>query len=185
MDVNKLAHEIHRRRSAMNPNAPRHAAAGIARFCEEYGLEPTLDDFDPYLDLLVKVGDETMTLVSSSHPAWEVTEAMANRVTYVVFTLGEKLSETEVAGWLPARRTLAAPIAARHGREVARTVDSRCIYPPPMVLDFEKHLGFVEPELDVPGVWDYDLQALWTPLGFCIYDYDIARTVAQADRGLK
>lgn len=181
MDANKLAHELHRRRLSLSANAPRHAAAGVARFCENYGYEPTLDDFDHYLDLYISTGKETMTVVTADSGQWTVDTSVVQRTDYVVFTSGSKLAETEVVGWLPSKRVMGAP---HTGRADKFSVDERCLFPMPMVLDFEPEgrLGFSEPEIDVPGIWSYELHALWTPLGFHVYDQGIANLVYSADK---
>jgi hypothetical protein len=191
MDANKLAHEIHRRRRTMDPDTPRHAAAGIARFCSEHGLEPTTDDFDSYLNLLLvgKMVDDdwlpaepVLSLITSDTSIWEIKDTRV--FTHHVFTRGERLAETEIVGWLPESRVLAAPQVRgrRLSTGITYLVDEQCIFPMPESFDLKaENFGLKEPEMEITGVWDYDLHALWTPLGFHVYDRTIAKMVAQTD----
>ncbi len=172
MDANALAHELHRRRLSLSANAPRHQAAGEARFCDQYGYMPSLDDFDHYMNLVIypdppngewQWGDEASALcvVTTASDTYHLTDksALIPNANYV-FTQGEKLAETKVVGWLPYERVISAPQVQ---------VNINCLFPMPKELD-PKNPVFEEPDLNVPMLWSYELQAFWTPLGFHVYD---------------
>lgn len=183
VDGNKLAHELHGRRKAMSDSPPRCQAAGEALFCQTYEFMPTLDDFDVYMDLMIDVGGVSLSVAANTVPVYELTEASATRVGIFVFTLGEKLKETEILGWLPASKVAQAPVsnAGVGMRKRTHLVDGQCLYPMPEKIDFDDPGSFVEPQLNVPTVWDYNLQALWTPLGFHVYDAAAQRAVQEVD----
>jgi len=162
LDANKLAHELHRRRTLTNPNAPRHQAAGEAKFCARYDFMPTLEDFDSYMALKTKLEDDRfLTVVTGARSSYEVTVNPMSPIDIYVFTVGEKLSDCRILGWLPLSRVRQSPTVDI--KNSIYLVNSQCLYPMPDDLNFE------EPVLDSLGVWDYELQALWTPAGNHVY----------------
>lgn len=187
MDANALAHELHRRRLSLSSNAPRHQAAGEARFCDQYGFMPTLDDFDHYMNMTIWPEEETqwssvpLMVITSDKDEYEIDNHQLIVGANFVFTSGEKLAETEVVGWLPYDRLRGAPVL--HGRkQLALKVHRNCLFPMPEALD-PKNPVFVEPDLrNIPMLWDQDLQAFWTPIGLNVYDSDKKDLVLQSEQ---
>ncbi len=134
------------------------------------------------MDLNISVGTsekhKILSVAANTVPSYELEWRSIKRVDIFVFTLGEKLSECEVVGWLPGDKVRQAPSV---GGKDNHLVDARCVYPMPKTVDFGDINSFVEPIVDVPGVWDYDLGALWTPLGFHVYNEKIKAEVHKAD----
>ena len=187
MDANRLAHSLHKRRLMNNPNAARHQAAGEAKFFSTYGHEPDLDDFDAYMRVMMDTPGGVLTVVTSADDSWDIMAEYVLAAQLFVFTKGETLAETNVVGWLPQNRVQSAP---RIGDVSTKgvTVNEFCIFPmpgPPMTDNPLFDPVLVEPEIDTPGIWDYDLQALWTPLGFGLYDYNMRQQVEETDREMR
>ena len=178
MDTNRIAHELHRRRLSNNSSAPRHQAAGEALFWGVIDREPTSDDYDAYMQMQARTAIGEITVATSTEGVYELAVDRVLNVEYIFFTKGEKLAETQLVGWLPRQRVLAAPSPDARSSKVL--VNEACLFPipegeilTPGVLE--------EPVVNVPGVWDYDLQAMWTPLGFHLYDGELRRLVQSAD----
>lgn len=144
---------------------------------------PTVDDFDGFMNLSIDVGSTVLTVVSNDRPIYEVQFELTQRADTFVFTSGNKLAEVNIVGWLPSEYILQAPLVVGKGRSFV--VDGQCTFPMPEVVDFTDEHSFAVPPLNVPSVWDYNLHALWTPLGFHVYDDEAKETVVRADAEIK